>query len=193
MQTARFLMLVIDLLNDFFRQHAGLAARRAEIVAAVNRLAAAFRRAGQPVVWVRQEFAPDLSDAFLDMRRRNARVTIAGTDGCELLPELDRRPSDPVIVKKRYSAFFGTDLDEVLATLRPRTLVVAGVNTHACVRTTVIDAYQRDYEVLVASDGVASHDAEHHEVTRRYLHGKIARFLPSGAIAELLGPGSVAE
>src|SRR5262245_27407637 len=193
MQRARFLLLVIDLVNDYFRLHARLAAQRDELVSAVNRLSSAFRRHRQPVVWVRQEFAPDLSDAFLDMRRHNLCVTIAGTDGYELLPELERHPSDRVIVKKRYSAFFGTDLDEVLTALRPRTLVVAGVNTHACVRTTVIDAYQRDYEVLVAVDGVASHDAEHHEVTKRYLHGKIARFLPSDEIAELLGPGSVAQ
>jgi isochorismate hydrolase len=50
----------------------------------------------------------------------------------------------------------------------------------------VIDAYQRDYEVLVVSDGVASYDAEHHEVTRRYLDGAIARFVPSNVIAEML-------
>jgi nicotinamidase-related amidase len=136
---------------------------------------------------VRQEFAPDLSDAFLEMRRKNLRTTIAGTDGCELLPELERRPQEKVIVKKRYSAFFGTDLDALLAAARPRTLVLAGINTHACVRTTAIDAYQRDYAILIASDGVSSYDAEHHEVTRRYLDGKIADFLPSSEIIRRLG------
>ena len=94
MQTIRYLLLVIDLLNDYFRQHAGLAAQRGQLVASVNRLAAAFRQARQPVLWVRQEFAPDLSDAFLRMRRENLRVTIAGTDGCERLPELERHASD---------------------------------------------------------------------------------------------------
>jgi nicotinamidase-related amidase len=185
---ANYLLLVIDLLNDFFRQHPRLAAQRGQLVASVNRLAAAFRRARQPVLWVRQEFAPDLSDAFLRMRREDLRVTIAGTDGCELLPELERHPSDKVLVKKRYSAFFGTDLDDTLAALRPVVLVLAGVNTHACVRTTAIDAYQRDYEVLVASDCVASYDAEHHEVTKRYLDAGIARFVSGTEIAKLLTP-----
>src|SRR5262245_10972349 len=188
MQPAQYVLLVIDLLNDYFRQHAPLAAQRGQLVAAVNRLAEAFRRARQPILWVRQEFAPDLSDAFLRMRRENLRVTIAGTDGCELLPELERYPSEKVLVKKRYSAFFGTDLDETLAALRPETLVLAGINTHACVRTTAIDAYQRDYQVLVASDCVASYDAEHHEVTRRYLDAGIARFVPSAEIAKRLAP-----
>jgi nicotinamidase-related amidase len=186
MQRANYLLLVIDLLNDYFRQHARLAAQRDQITAAVNRLAAAFRQCQQPVVWVRQEFAPDLSDAFLDIRRNNVRVTIAGTNGCELLAELERDPLDKVIVKKRYSAFFGTDLDATLAELRPNTLVLAGINTHACIRMTAIDDYQRDYDVLIASDGVASYDGEHDAITRQYLNGKIARFLPSGEIAQLL-------
>src|SRR5215831_3526661 len=106
MQAANHLLLIIDLLNDYFRQQAPLAAQRDQLVASVNRLAAAFRRARQPIVWVRQEFAPDLSDAFLRARRENHRVTIAGTDGCELLPELERHGSDKVLVKKRFSAFF---------------------------------------------------------------------------------------
>jgi nicotinamidase-related amidase len=189
MPAVKYLLLVIDLLNDYFRQQAPLAAQRSHLVASVNRLAAAFRRAGQPVLWVRQEFAPDLSDAFLRMRRENVHVTIAGTDGCELLPELERHASDRVLVKKRYSAFFGTDLDETLAAIRPETLVLAGINTHACVRTTAIDAYQRDYEVIVASDCVASYDAEHHEVTRRYLEAGIARFVPGAEIAKMVAPG----
>jgi len=188
MPTAKYLLLVIDLLNDFFRQHARLAAQRSQLAASVNRLAAAFRQSQQPVLWVRQEFAPDLCDAFLRMRRENLRVTIAGTDGCELLPELERHASDKVLVKKRYSAFFGTGLDTMLATRRPEILVLAGINTHACIRTTAIDAYQRDYEVIVASDGVASYDVEHHEVTKRYLNAGIARFVSSAEIAKMLAP-----
>src|SRR5690606_591882 len=130
---------------------------------------------GQPVIWVRQEFAPDLSDAFLLMRKTGTKVTIAGTEGCELLPDLARLETDRVIVKKRYSAFFRTELDEVLAELGTRTLVLAGINTHACVRMAAIDAYQRDFDVIVAVECVASYDAEHHRVTLRYLEGGIAR------------------
>ena len=137
-------------------------------------------------MWVRQEFARDLHDAFLEMRANNVWITIACTPGCEILPELERLPHDAVLVKKRYSAFFGTDLDRILETMGAETLVVAGINTHACVRMTVIDAYQRDYEVLVVSDGIASYDAEHHEVTSRYLEGAIARLVPSNEIAEMV-------
>src|SRR6185503_15671686 len=113
------------MLNDFFRGHHELAAQRCSLVASVNKLARAFRESKQPVIWIRQEFSPDLSDAFLEMRKYNLRVTIAGTTGAEILPELERDPLDCIIVKKRYSAFFKTNLDETLAALRPETLDVA--------------------------------------------------------------------
>ena len=179
-------LLIIDMLNDFFRQHARLAEQRARLVASINALVEAFRHHGQPILWVRQEFAPDLHDAFLEMRKHNLRVTIAGTEGCEILPELDRRPNDKTIVKKRYSAFFGTDLEATLRRGRSDMLVVAGINTHACVRTTVIDAYQRDYEVVVATECIASYDEAHHDMTKRYLDGAIARLLPNREIIEML-------
>jgi nicotinamidase-related amidase len=181
-------LLVIDMLEDFFSDDP-LAERRAELARSINELVRAFREHGSPVVWVRQEFSPDLNDAFLDMRRRNVRVTIAGTEGAEILPELDRADRDAVVVKKRYSAFFGTPLEDLLRDIGTDLLVVAGVNTHACVRTTVIDAYQRDLVVVLAEDSVASYDAEHHEVTRRYLDGKIAFFTPNAEILRCLAEG----
>ncbi len=96
------------------------------------------------------------------------------------------RPGDETIVKKRYSAFFGTDLEATLRRGRPEVLVVAGINTHACVRTTVIDAYQRDYEVVLATECIASYDEAHHEMTKRYLDGAIARLLPNREIIRML-------
>jgi nicotinamidase-related amidase len=179
-------LLIIDMLNDFFQQHSHLAEQRSSLVASINVLARAFRAHGHPVIWIRQEFALDLSDAFLEMRKDNIHVTIAGTEGCQLLAELDYHPTDTTIVKKRYSAFFGTKLDEVLQELRPILLVVAGINTHACVRTTVIDAYQRDYEVVLATEGIASYDEAHHEITKQYLEGAIAQLLPNNKILKML-------
>ena len=85
-------------------------------------------------------------------------------------------------MKKRYSAFFGTALDEALKRCRPDLVVVAGINTHACVRTTVIDAYQRDDAVVLATECIASYDKAHHAITKRHLEGAIARLAPNRAI-----------
>jgi isochorismate hydrolase len=52
---------------------------------------------------------------------------------------------------------------------------------------TAIDAYQRDYDVIVAGDCVASSDPEHHDVTLRYLEGNIARVLATDHLITVLG------
>jgi nicotinamidase-related amidase len=182
----RIALVVIDVLVDFFDRQPSLSVQRAPLTAAINTLSRAFRSAGEPVIWIRQEFKPDLSDAFLEMRRLGIKITIQGTEGCRILPELERAPDDVVIVKKRYSAFFRTRLDEILRAMKPSALVLAGINTHACIRATAIDAYQRDYDVIIASECVGSHDEEHHRVTLRYLDGKIARVMSNTGIKEVL-------
>ena len=183
---APYVLIVIDMLVDFFERSPVLAAQRASLVASINALVAEFRRAKLPVVWVRQEFSADLSDAFLDMRRHNLAITVAGTAGCQLVPELEPFGDEPVVVKKRYSAFFGTELEALLFALSPTTLVLAGINTHACIRTTAIDAYQRDYDVILAADCVGSGDRAHHEMTLDYLDGHIVRLLSNADVTELL-------
>jgi nicotinamidase-related amidase len=139
----------------------------------VNALVADARRNRSHIFWIKQVFAPDMHDAPIDFRRGGHRIAIEGTTGVDLLPELDLAPPDSVIVKKRYSAFFGTDLDSKLRGQNCRRIIVAGINSHACVRMTAIDAYQRDYEVWLASDCIDSYDEAHHAVSMRYLDGKI--------------------
>ncbi|RWO05701.1 MAG: cysteine hydrolase [Mesorhizobium sp.] len=80
-----------------------------------NRLVGAFRSLQLPVIWVRQKFRSDFSDAFLEMRDKGIAVTIQGTRGAQLHAGLDWQPRDATIIKKRYSAFLRTGLDELLA------------------------------------------------------------------------------
>ena len=79
-----------------------------------------------------------------------------------------------MVIKKRYSAFYGTNLDKVLDTLNPDAMILAGINTHACIRMTAIDAYQRDWEVVAGGPIVNSYDPEHHDVSLRYMKENIA-------------------
>ncbi len=167
-------IVVIDMLEDFFKS--GLLAEiRNELTKEIMRLVKRARRNGCPIIWVRQEFRSDLEDAFMMMRKSGTRVTIAGTDGCKILAEFEILDEDYEIVKKRYSAFYGTGLDDLLARLKIDEIVLSGVNTHACVRTTAVDAYQRDIEVSIPRECVASWDREHHEVTLKYFERAIAR------------------
>jgi nicotinamidase-related amidase len=176
--------MLIDMMNASFDGWDIEARQR--LVLSTNDLVRGLRRAGAPVIWVKQEFAEDMHDAFLEMRDKGIHKYARGTPGCKLVAELDVHPSDEVLVKKRYSAFFGTDLDARLLHHAPSHLVLAGVNTHACVRTTAIDAYQRDWRVLLAADCIASYDDEHHRVSMKYMSGKIGATLSNAEILRIL-------
>ena len=184
-------IFVIDMLNDCFG-HAELDRLRASLCSSINQLTALARAKGFPVIWVRQEFEPDLSDAFLDMKRESIRMFIKGTRGPLILDELVRCESDIEIVKKRYSMFYGTDLESLLRDLETSSLILAGVNSHACIRTAAIDAYQRDYPVTIARECVASKDLKHHEITMDYLDGGIATVVALEALETQLGAETVA-
>jgi nicotinamidase-related amidase len=169
-------ILVVDMVGDMF-SHETLRRQRPSLVSAINMLTEVGREAGHLVVWVRQEYEADLSDAPLQFKRGGIHIAIAGTAGAELLSELNVSPRDHLVVKKRYSGFFRTDLDEYLRRERVGRLVIVGVNTHACVRMTAIDAYQLDYDVVIAKECVGSYDQAHHDVSLRYMDGKIARVI----------------
>lgn len=169
-------IFIIDMLNDCFG-HERLAQRRNSLCNSINQLTTFARSRQIPVVWVRQEFEPDLSDAFLDQRRENIKMFIKGTLGPQILAELSREKSDSEVLKKRYSMFFQTNIEELLSKNQIRTLVLSGVNTHACVRMAAIDGYQRDYEVIIIRDCVDSKDQQHHEITMDYLDGGVAKVM----------------
>ena len=175
----------VDLLEDFFSKPP-LSERRGPISIAVNDLASFARANDFPVIWVRQVFEPDLSDAFRSMREADTRITIRGTTGCDVIKEIERQPSDVEVVKKRYSAFFGTQLAQLLESVRCSHLIIGGVNTHACVRATAVDAFQLDYNVILAIDSIASYDDEYHRESIRCLAQSIGQPMNNGEIRECL-------
>jgi nicotinamidase/pyrazinamidase len=88
---------------------------------------------------------------------------IEGTPETEIIPELaDLAARHTILPKRRYSAFFETDLAERLAAFRPEKVIVVGDCTDICVMHTVADARNRDYPVEVPADCVASFDAGAH-------------------------------
>ena len=184
-------LLIIDMLNDSFLSEQ-LIAKRAELCDSINKLLNFARENQFHIIWVRQEFKADLSDAFLEMRDENINMYIEGTFGSKILEELEQMGNEHEIIKKRYSAFFHTELDDLLKRLNPSFLVLAGVNTHACIRTAAIDAYQLDYRVQIISDCVASPDQRHHDVTLDYLE-RISRVVTLDKFKEEFNAGLAAE
>jgi len=78
------------------------------------------------------------------------------TWGAHIVDALHRSPDDIIVPKRRYSAFFGTDLDLHLRERTIATVIVTGVVTNICVRSTVHDAFFLGYEVVVPVECVAA-------------------------------------
>ncbi|MFB3052309.1 MAG: cysteine hydrolase family protein [Dehalococcoidia bacterium] len=87
---------------------------------------------------------------------------IRGSEEPEVIPELQEF-ADEVIPKRRYSAFFETNLDERLKKLKPDKIIVVGDCTNICILYTVADARNRDYAVEVPAECVTTFDPEAHK------------------------------
>ncbi|MFH1438262.1 MAG: cysteine hydrolase [Pseudomonadota bacterium] len=88
---------------------------------------------------------------------------IRGTQGTRPLPELEQQDGDIIIEKRRFSAFFKTDLDQTLRTLGVDTVAVAGIHTHFCVLATAFDAFCNDFATIIIEDMSTSHKRQIHE------------------------------
>ena len=151
----RIAVLVVDMLNEFCKEGGAMVLPGHEaLIEPQTRLIAAARAAGAPVVFV------------VDTHRRNMRRErefakrtphcIEGEWGCQVIDELAPREDDIFVVKRRYSGFFNTDLDLTLKDMAVDTVIVIGVVTNICVRSTVHDAFFHGYQVVVPEDCVAA-------------------------------------
>ncbi len=112
---------------------------------------------------------------------------IEGTAEVEVIPELAPIPGE-IIPKKRYSAFYGTDLEVRLKKLKPEKVIVCGVCTDICVCHTVGDARNRNYTVEVPVDAVASFDEKAHYFALEHMEKILGAKLTSTTAKELTPP-----
>ena len=114
---------------------------------------------GSQLIFTRDVHDPD--DKEFEMWPRHC---VRGTWETEIAPELAQFAKDAIIIdKRRYSAFFETNLEDVLAAIGPEEIIVTGVATDICVMFTVADLRNRDYAVTIPANAVASFDAEAHK------------------------------
>ncbi len=130
------------------------------IVGNVRSLLGAFRRHGLPVVFTRHGLLSDESPGIMgdwwgDVLRLESPLSEIDD---RLRPLIDEK----IVRKTRYSAFVGTDLDEILRELGVTRLVITGVLTHLCCESTARDAFMRDYEVFFVVDSTAADDEDLH-------------------------------
>ena len=152
-------VLVVDMLVGFMEPGHNLFCGEdsREIVPNIQRLIERERAEGSSVIFICDNHDPD--DLEFQMFPEHC---IRGTSETEIIAELAKYEGD-VVHKKRYSAFYGTDLEQRLKALGPDKIIICGVCTDICVMHTASDARNRDYAVEVPVDCVASFDSDAHQ------------------------------
>jgi len=157
----RSAVLVIDMLNDFLEPEGAmplLEGRR--LYEPIRRLVRTARESGSRVIWVCDEHLP----TDREFQKRSVHC-LQGSWGAEIVADLDPVGEELQIPKTRYSGFFETDLDQRLRELGIDHLILTGVVTNICVRSTAHDAFFRDYRVTVPVECVAATSEREQEST----------------------------
>ncbi len=170
-------LVVVDMIEDFAHEGGALycGPSMARIVPVIRGEIDRAHAAGEPVVYLTDAHLP--GDAEFAMFPPHA---IVGTKGAEIVPELAATAADTVIPKRRYSGFFGTDLDITLREKGVDTLRLVGDCTNICVLYTAADARNLGYAVEVVREGVTSFDEEAHQDALRELEKTLgAKVVPA--------------
>jgi nicotinamidase-related amidase len=175
-------LLTIDTQNDFTLTNAPFAITGTfEIVPKMCHVLYTFRSARKPIIHVIRIYSTDGSNVDLCRRRAVAelgkKLVIAGTQGAELVNELKPSSSSKVsldtelllkgklqqvamkewiMYKPRWGAFYATPLEKHLRELKINTVVICGCNFPNCPRTTVYEASERDFRVVLISDATSN-------------------------------------
>jgi nicotinamidase/pyrazinamidase len=152
-------LVIVDVQNDFLPGGVLAVPAGDQIIAPLNRVAAAFAEAGQPVFATRDWHPPD----HCSFRLRGGiwpAHCVAGTFGAEFAPSL-RLPATVSVISKAqesnrdaYSGFDGTELNAHLCDMRIQRIYVGGLATDYCVVSTVRDALRLGFKVVVLEDCV---------------------------------------
>jgi ureidoacrylate peracid hydrolase len=158
-------VIVVDMQNDFCHVdgsgslNGGDVTKHYAIVPNIQRVIDAAHGAGRPVVFIKTTHdASTNSPAWLSRRRERKHDTcVTGTWGTEYFGVAPIE-GDVEVIKHRYSAFIGTDLDLKLRSMGVEALIFTGVGTNVCVESSIRDGFMLDYYVTLLKDCTAAGD-----------------------------------
>lgn len=155
--------LIIDMVKDNFIEERKLPITplAKKIIEPINNLSSFFRKKGWPVIFSTDSFH---AEDFIFKGKMHPH-SLAGTEGAEVIDELNREQSDIWLPKPRFSAFFNTGLESRLREMEVTMCAVAGIATPYCVLTTVMDAICHDFKAVFLEDCIAAASEAVHKQT----------------------------
>jgi nicotinamidase-related amidase len=139
-------------------------------------LIAAARRHDVPVIYFQEAHRPSMVDFGRELDGTEGVHCLENDPLNDIADEVMMRPEDHFIRKRRYSCFFGTELEILLKGLKVNTLLLTGGFTDVCIHYTFVDGHQHDYFCRVVEDCVAGSSLEAHEASLRAME-----YLQTGA------------
>ncbi|HEV8016002.1 MAG TPA: cysteine hydrolase [Stellaceae bacterium] len=195
---ARTALIVVDMQNGFMLPGVAFTeiAEAREIVPNINRLASALRAAGGTVVWIVTTYEPAVDREWSTYYRlststqgakRSAALT-KGATGHAIWSGLEVKPEDPIVEKKRFSAFIqgSSKLDELLKARGIDNLLITGTVTGVCCESTARDAMMLNYAVTMVTDGNASYSDEEHNRALTAFYGTFGDIMPTDMLIDLI-------
>lgn len=163
-------LLIIDMQNAFINKEGSLSkmgldtSRTSTVIDPIKELKKEFKAQNRPVIYIQHTHRVDKTDGGMIVKVFPPIMDLGhcmeGTWDGEIIDELKPEKDDYIVKKHRFSAFYNTQLEEVLRGLGIETLVVSGIATNVCVESTVRDAFYRDYNVFVPRETTASYTVE---------------------------------
>ena len=174
-------LLVIDMQNGFVSKGGsydlmGLnVSKYNDVVPSLKRLIAFCRKVKMPIFYsqaVREESGIDLltrSHRILPKSReeriKRRPICIRGSWDAEIVQELKPNFDDHVVIKRRDSVFQDTEVEVWLRSLGIDSIIFAGIDTSICVESSLRDAFNHGYDVVLISDATASNNLNHYNST----------------------------
>lgn len=156
-------IVIVDMLKDSLEVEPGLPITpyAREICPVINHLTEFARSMSIPVIFSMDSF---LKGDFI-FRGKMKERSIRGTPDAEVTNLLVQTASDIYSPKRRFSAFYKTDMDQILRLYGVDTVAICGISTHWCVLSTALDTLANDFQACILEDCCAAFTQEIHEMT----------------------------